>query len=48
MVKKIYKEVKTQSSEESNDKVVERKIYNNDNDEYVYDLLMGIAPARSR
>ena len=45
---KNYKEIKTHSSEEREDKVVEGEIDNDDNDEYAYDFLMGIAPARSR
>ena len=41
-------EVKPYSSEESEDKVVEKESDNDDNDENVYYLLMERAPARSR
>ena len=47
LVKNTYKEVKTHYSEESKDKVVEGEIDNDDNDEYVYYLLMERVPARS-
>ena len=40
MVLKTYKEVKPHSSEKIKDKVAEGERYNDDNDEYVYYLLM--------
>ena len=46
LVGKTYKEVKPHSSEESDDKVVDREIYMYDNDEHVYYFLMERAPAR--
>ena len=46
LVLKTYKEVKPHSSEESEDKVVEREEDNDENDEYVYYLLMERALAR--
>ena len=46
MVLKTYREVKPHSSEESEDKVVEVGIYNNDNDEYVYIFIVVRAPVR--
>ena len=46
--KKKLKEIKPHSSEESEDKVVEGEIDNDDNDEYVYYFLTERAPARSR
>ena len=47
MVKKTYKKVKPHSSEESEDKVVEGERDNDENDEYLYYLIMDIAHARS-
>ena len=48
MILKTFKEVKPNSSEESEDKVVEGERDKYDNDEHVYYFLMGRAPARSR
>ena len=48
MVFKNYKEVKTHSSEEIEYKAVEGYRDNDDNDKYVYYLLMDRAPKRSR
>ena len=48
LVLKTYKEIKPYSSEESEDKVVEGEIDNDDNYEYIYYFLMEIAPARSQ
>ena len=46
LVFKTYKRVKPHSSEESEDRVVERYIYNYDNDEYVYYFPMERSLAR--
>ena len=48
LVLKTYKEVKTHSSEESEDKVVEGERDKYDNYEHVYYFLMGRATERSR
>ena len=48
LVLKTYKEVKSHSSEESEDKVAEEERDNDENYKYVYCFLVERAPARSR